>query len=190
MLKNPIRKKLLGVSIIIIYVLSIIWFVLEGTNLLLQCAIIHENTLLLEQDDTRLKVLDIDTDGTMLLEDSSRVLDSEIDSYARTEIGSGVYVLSGGIMSAEISIRDAIGLGIEFVILSVFVVVLGVMLYNTFGRKIFIRPLLGVFLADLVVIDYWLGVVSSKFPVGVVFLCFGVVVGTRWLLEGLGILRF
>lgn len=148
----------------VIGVLCFIWLFLSMAELYTSCTIIIENTKLVEADNTKIAVKDIDEDGNLYLEDSSYIGADSTKGYIRVLKGTGTYYIpDSGYMVAEVSMKEGIALGRRSFVLD-WVVFIGVCIFGWYWLKrtdkIWILALIWnlVMCAELVlsqVIDLW-----------------------------------
>ena len=160
------QKKLLCVMIGILCTLIYIWYTLLGAELWVNTAIIESNTKSVDRDSSAIRVEHIDSSGNLYLSDTTKVEDDKIDTYIRTEIGSGVYYLGDNKMSAEITRNDALKLGRRFIALDWTVFIMIIALLMSYKKRWF-YALSGIQLVfDLLLYKYWMLVlVKSAFPI-------------------------
>lgn len=122
------QDRFFNIAILILCILIIAYWLLSGIQLQLNSVIIHNNTELVTKDKTKVKVEHINEEGRLYLEDTTIVEDNEVEEYVRTEIGSGTYYLSNGVMSAEITKQDALNMAMKFFALDITVFLIFVLL--------------------------------------------------------------
>lgn len=160
------QKKLLCAMIGILCTLIYIWYALLGAELWVNTAIIESNTKSVASDSRAIRVEHIDSYGNLYLSDITKISNDKVDTYIRTEIGSGVYYLGDNKMSAEITKSDALKLGRRFIVLDwiVFVMIIALLLSY---KKHWFYALSGIQVVfDLLLYKYWMLVlVKSAFPI-------------------------
>lgn len=95
-------------------VIVLIWYVLNGLGLAMNSAVLSNNTDLVLKDMSAKKVMSVDKEGILTLEDNTTVDGSTIKEYVRTIPNSGSYYIEKDKMSAEITQTDTINLCVGY----------------------------------------------------------------------------
>lgn len=164
------------VSCVIAILLYVYWCIL-AVSLLYQSSLIAYNTDKVLADSSKVAVEHINKDGSLYLEDTSKVSGDNITEYIRTAVGSGVYYIPDNKMSAEISLTEAKELPRMYYILSV--VCLVILTAVCFMSSKFLYKLVlcwcSLVVHYLVMYEYLVRVRRVGCYWGYVCLCFGVV---------------
>ena len=160
------QKKLLATMIGTLSTLIYVWYLLLGAELWVNTAIIESNTKYVAEDSNAILVEHINEDGDLYLSDMSKVKGSDVDTYVRTQIGSGVYYLGDNRMSAEITREDALRLGKKAIIVDWVVFIMVIALLLSYKKKWFYVLAVVQLVFDLLLYKYYLlTLVMSAFPV-------------------------
>lgn len=103
-------------TILICAILS--WTVFSFMQLMVDSAVVINNSDTVLSDSKAIKVEDIEEDGTLRLADTTSVLNNDISEYTRTAWGTGSYYIPDGIMSASLTLQDSIMYAARYVILA------------------------------------------------------------------------
>lgn len=109
-IKSVKRSTQNKITIIVSWVIAILLYVywcILAVSLLYQSSLIAYNTDKVLADSSKVSVEHINKDGSLYLEDTSKVSGDDITEYIRTAVGSGVYYIPDNKMSAEISLTEA-----------------------------------------------------------------------------------
>lgn len=169
--KKENQRKIFNILICSLLILIFIYHLLSGIDLSLNTSIIVNNTKLVEQDETKIKIAHIKPDGTVYLENTEQIEDGKIKKYIRTTKGSGSYYIPEDLMSAEITSRDAINLGKRFEILNVVILIIFICLAVMYCKSIKFFTWMGIFFGcEILIIDsvmkpYCSDILVSSFPI-------------------------
>jgi|GEM_PF-3452874 hypothetical protein len=169
--KKENQRKIFNILMCSLLILIFIYHLLSGIDLSLNTSIIVNNTKLVEQDETKIKIAHIKPDGTVYLENTEQIEDGKIKKYIRTTKGSGSYYIPEDIMSAEITSRDAINLGKRFEILNVVILIIFICLAVMYCKSIKFFTWMGIFFGcEILIIDsvmkpYCSDILVSSFPI-------------------------
>lgn len=169
--KKENQRKIFNILMCSLLILIFIYHLLSGIDLSLNTSIIVNNTKLVEQDETKIKIAHIKPDGTVYLENTEQIEDGKIKKYIRTTKGSGSYYIPEDIMSAEITSRDAINLGKRFEILNVVILIIFICLAVMYCKSIKFFTGMGIFFGcEILIIDsvmkpYCSDILVSSFPI-------------------------
>lgn len=169
--KKENQRKIFNILMCSLLILIFIYHLLSGIDLSLNTSIIVNNTKLVEQDETKIKIAHIKPDGTVYLENTEQIKDGKIKKYIRTTKGSGSYYIPEDMMSAEITSRDAINLGKRFEILNVVILIIFICLAVMYCKSIKFFTWMGIFFGfEILIIDsvmkpYCSDILVSSFPI-------------------------
>lgn len=169
--KKENQRKIFNILMCSLLILIFIYHLLSGIDLSLNTSIIVNNTKLVEQDETKIKIAHIKPDGTVYLENTEQIEEGKIKKYIRTTKGSGSYYIPEDIMSAEITSRDAINLGKRFEILNVVILIIFICLAVMYCKSIKFFTWMGIFFGcEILIIDsvmkpYCSDILVSSFPI-------------------------
>lgn len=169
--KKENQRKIFNILMCSLLILIFIYHLLSGIDLSLNTSIIINNTKLVEQDETKIKIAHIKPDGTVYLENTEQIEDGKIKKYIRTTKGSGSYYIPEDIMSAEITSRDAINLGKRFEILNVVILIIFICLAVMYCKSVKFFTWIGIFFGcEILIIDsvmkpYCSDILVSSFPI-------------------------
>ena len=117
--KRSTQNKITTIVSWVIAILLYVYWCILAVSLLHQSSLIAYNTDKVLADDSRVAVEHINKDGSLYLEDTSKVSGDDITEYIRTAVGSGVYYIPDNKMSAEISLTEVKELPRMYYMLSV-----------------------------------------------------------------------
>lgn len=169
--KKENQRKIFNILMCSLLSLIFIYHLLSGIDLSLNTSIIVNNTKLVEQDETKIKIAHIKPDGTVYLENTEQIEEGKIKKYIRTIKGSGSYYIPEDMMSAEITSRDAINLGKRFEILNVVILIIFICLAVMYCKSIKFFTWMGIFFGcEILIIDsvmkpYCSDILVSSFPI-------------------------
>lgn len=160
------QKKLLATMIGILCTLVYVWYLLLGAELWVNTAIIESNTKYVVEDSNAVSVEHINEDGDLYLSNMLKVKGSDVNTYIRTKIGSGVYYLGDDRMSAEITRDDALRIGTKAMVLDWVVFFMVIALLISYKKKWFYALAVIHLVFDLLLYKYYLlTLVMSDFPI-------------------------
>ena len=160
------QKKLLATMIGILCTLVYVWYLLLGAELWVNTAIIESNTKYVAEDSNAVSVEHINEDGDLYLSNMLKVKGSDVNTYIRTKIGSGVYYLGDDRMSAEITRDDALRIGTKAMVLDWVVFFMVIALLLSYKKKWFYALAVIHLVFDLLLYKYYLlTLVMSDFPI-------------------------
>lgn len=160
------QKKLLATMIGILCTLVYVWYLLLGVELWVNTAIIESNTKYVAEDSNAVSVEHINEDGDLYLSNMLKVKGSDVNTYIRTKIGSGVYYLGDDRMSAEITRDDALRIGTKAMVLDWVVFFMVIALLLSYKKKWFYALAVIHLVFDLLLYKYYLlTLVMSDFPI-------------------------
>lgn len=160
------QKKLLATMIGILCTLVYVWYLLLGAELWVNTAIIESNTKYVAEDSNAVSVEHINEDGDLYLSNMLKVKGSDVNTYIRTKIGSGVYYLGDDRMSAEITRDDALRIGTKAMVLDWVVFFMVIALLISYKKKWFYALAVIHLVFDLLLYKYYLlTLVMSDFPI-------------------------
>lgn len=160
------QKKLLATMIGILCTLVYVWYLLLGAELWVNTAIIESNTKYVAEDSNAVSVEHINEDGDLYLSNMLKVKGSDVNTYIRTKIGSGVYYLGDDRMSAEITRDDALRIGTKAMVLDWVVFFMVIALLISYKKKWFYALAVIHLVFDLLLYKYYLlMLVMSDFPI-------------------------
>lgn len=160
------QKKLLATMIGILCTLVYVWYLLLGAELWANTAIIESNTKYVAEDSNAVSVEHINEDGDLYLSNMLKVKGSDVNTYIRTKIGSGVYYLGDDRMSAEITRDDALRIGTKAMVLDWVVFFMVIALLLSYKKKWFYALSVIHLVFDLLLYKYYLlTLVMSDFPI-------------------------
>ena len=160
------QKKLLATMIGILCTLVYVWYLLLGAELWVNTAIIESNTKYVAEDSNAVSVEHINEDGDLYLSNMLKVKGSDVNTYIRTKIGSGVYYLGDDRMSAEITRDDALRIGTKAMVLDWVVFFMVIALLLSYKKKWFYALVVIHLVFDLLLYKYYLlTLVMSDFPI-------------------------
>lgn len=160
------QKKLLATMIGILCTLVYVWYLLLGAELWVNTAIIESNTKYVAEDSNAVSVEHINEDGDLYLSNMLKVKGSDVNTYIRTKIGSGVYYLGDDRMSAEITRDDALRIGTKAMVLDWVVFFMVIALLFSYKKKWFYALAAIHLVFDLLLYKYYLlTLVMSDFPI-------------------------
>lgn len=160
------QKKLLATMIGILCTLVYMWYLLLGAELWVNTAIIESNTKYVAEDSNAVSVEHINEDGDLYLSNMLKVKSSDVNTYIRTKIGSGVYYLGDDRMSAEITRDDALRIGTKAMVLDWVVFFMVIALLLSYKKKWFYTLAVIHLVFDLLLYKYYLlTLVMSGFPI-------------------------
>lgn len=160
------QKKLLAAMIGILCTLVYVWYLLLGAELWVNTAIIESNTKYVAEDSNAVPVEHINEDGDLYLSNMLKVKGSDVNTYIRTKIGSGVYYLGDDRMSAEITRDDALRIGTKAMVLDWVVFFMVIALLLSYKKKWFYALAVIHLVFDLLLYKYYLlTLVMSDFPI-------------------------
>ena len=175
--QRNIQNKITAVVACVIGISLYAYWGILAISLLYQSSIIATNTDKVLSDSSRVAVEHINKDGSLYLEDTSKVDKVTIEEYIRTAVGSGVYYIPGNKMSAEISSTEVKNLPKMYYKLSVVCLVILTAACFTSGKFVF--KLIGswgtLVIHYFVMYEYLVRVCGSSCYWGYVCLCLGVV---------------
>lgn len=169
--KKENQRKIFNILMCSLLSLIFIYHLLSGIDLSLNTSIIVNNTKLVEQDETKIKIAHIKPDGTVYLENTEQIEEGKIKKYIRTTKGSGSYYIPEDMMSAEITSRDAINLGKRFEILNVVILIIFICLAVMYCKSTKFFIWMGIFFGcEILIIDsvmkpYCSDILVSSFPI-------------------------
>lgn len=169
--KKENQRKIFNILMCSLLILIFIYHLLSGIDLSLNTSIIVNNTKLVKQDETKIKIAHIKPDGTVYLENTEQIKDGKIKKYIRTTKGSGSYYIPEDMMSAEITSRDAINLGKRFEILNVVILIIFICLAVMYCKSVKFFTWMGIFFGcEILIIDsvmkpYCSDILVSSFPI-------------------------
>ena len=160
------QKKLLATMIGILCTLVYVWYLLLGAELWVNTAIIESNTKYVAEDSNAVLVEHINEDGDLYLSNMLKVKGSDVNTYIRTKIGSGVYYLGDDRMSAEITRDDDLRIGTKAMVLDWVVFFMVIALLLSYKKKWFYALAVIHLVFDLLLYKYYLlTLVMSDFPI-------------------------
>ena len=160
------QKKLLATMIGILCTLVYVWYLLLGAELWVNTAITESNTKYVAEDSNAVSVEHINEDGDLYLSNMLKVKGSDVNTYIRTQIGSGVYYLGDDRMSAEITRDDALRIGTKAMVLDWVVFFMVIALLLSYKKKWFYVLAVIHLIFDLLLYKYYLlTLVRSDFPI-------------------------
>lgn len=160
------QKKLLATMIGILCTLVYVWYLLLGAELWVNTAIVESNTKYVAEDSNAVSVEYINEDGDLYLSNMLKVKGSDVNTYIRTKIGSGVYYLGDDRMSAEITRDDALRIGTKAMVLDWVVFFMVIALLLSYKKKWFYALAVIHLVFDLLLYKYYLlTLVMSDFPI-------------------------
>lgn len=153
---------MIGILCTLVYV----WYLLLGAELWVNTAIIESNTKYVAEDSNAVPVEHINEDGDLYLSNMLKVKGSDVNTYIRTKIGSGVYYLGDDRMSAEITRDDALRIGTKAMVLDWVVFFMVIALLLSYKKKWFYALAVIHLVFDLLLYKYYLlTLVMSDFPI-------------------------
>lgn len=171
---------------VVLSVLMVLWFIMSAVDLQLSLAILEYNNEQVDSDNTKVKIEHIGADGDLHLSNTDTVDGSKVTEYIKVSPGKGTYYIPDKYMSTEITKKEGVRLGLRFILLDWFMVLL--CLYWGVWRRLYRGSAIGygcVFLVDLVVLrGFVVYACSSPFPVS--WLCLGrlcAVFGVLWVMR-------
>ena len=165
------QKKIFGVFVTAICSLVAVYWLLVGVMFQTNNAIIYHNTQKVLNDDSKVRVEHINTDGRIYLEDGSKFEDKTVDQYIRIARGNGTYYVPNGMMTAEVSKKEALEMSWKFLILSIVMLIMFVC-FMIWKHKRVIHSILEIlgFTAVIIVSDviwkFWcVEIYRTTFPI-------------------------
>lgn len=98
------------------------WIVLGLSVIGWSLDIIH-NTRLVSQDSTKVRVVSVDKDETLTLEDGTTVKKDKISEYIRVEKNAGTWYIPEYKMTAEITVNDVVSMLRPFIAVGIILLV-------------------------------------------------------------------
>lgn len=165
--KKETSAKFFCVMVSILVVLTFIWWFLTAMQTQLNSYIITNNTYNVQNDDTKIKVEHINEDGDLYLEDTTKILDSDVSEYIMTEKGTGTYYIPDNKMSRELTESESLEIGESLIFLTAVVYIISILLLvNCKGNKLgsVLVDLLMCFISivTLVVMEYYVSNILQK----------------------------
>lgn len=135
--KKETSVKFFSIMVSLLVLLSFIWWFLTSLQTQLNCFIVVNNTSLVMEDNTKVKVDYINKDNTLYLDDTSKIDGDTIDEYIATTKGTGTYYIPDNKMSRELTWNESIEIGKSWMILTVSIYLISILLLiNCRGLKI------------------------------------------------------
>lgn len=169
--RETTRKKFFIIMLTILYILTIFWWILTGLQTQISSLVIEMNTENVLQDSSKIKVEHINEEGTLYLEDTSSVEDSQVTEYITVKKDIGTYYIPENKMTREISSSEAWGIGRNFLVLTGVIYVMCILLLiNIKGNKLYsILTLILFFIISIfsmVVLEYFASnIIVSDIPI-------------------------
>lgn len=132
--KEVLSDKWVQVVIHLVMFLSLALLLMAGYEFTVITSNIVNNTNQLNSDLSAKKVVSIDKKDNLTLDDGSTIQGKTIKEYVRTIPKSGSYYLGKGRLSAEITLTDAINLGVRMYLFSLMVFIVLVLGFRV-GRN-------------------------------------------------------
>lgn len=130
------QGKIFRALVTILVVLMYIWWITVSLQTQLNSYIITNNTELVYKDNTKVKVDHINEDNTLYLDDTTKIEGDQVDEYIMTARGTGTYYIPDNKMSRELSWKESIDVGEDWIVLTVSVYIIGILLtINCKGSK-------------------------------------------------------
>lgn len=153
-----------------------LYWLLCGFTLQINSAIISYNTEKVLNDESKIKVSHINENNKVFLEDGTRLEDSEIQEYIKVKSGSGTYYIPEGMMTIEITKKDARELGTSFILMNIVVFIMFICLsvwkHSKLGISIEILVYFIVTFISSVVLKFWcVEIYKTSFPIQWVLYC-------------------
>lgn len=130
------------VVIHLVMLLSLALLLMAGYEFIMGTSNIVNNTNKLNEDLSAKKVVSIDKKDNLILDDGSTIKGKTIKEYVRTIPKTGSYYLGNGKLSAEITLTDAINLGVRMYLFSLMVFVILVLGFRVGRNKKLEKPML------------------------------------------------
>ena len=93
------------------------WTVVSCLQLVVDSAVIINNSDTVLSDSKAIRVETVEEDGTLRLSDTTSVVSDDISEYTRTAWGTDSYYIPDGVMSAALTLQDSIMYALRYVIL-------------------------------------------------------------------------
>lgn len=165
------QKKVFAVFITVICLLVAVYWLLVGVMFQTNNAIIYYNTKKVLNDDSKVKVEHINESGRIYLEDGSKFEDKEVEQYIRVVRGNGTYYVPNGMMTAEVSKKEALEMATKFLILSVVMTIMFICFMIWKHSKVWhsILEIVGftsVIIVCDIILKFWCAeIYRTKFPI-------------------------
>lgn len=147
----------------IILILVFVWYALIGVQLSINSSIIGLNTENVKNSKTKVSVNKILEDGTMFLDDTRKLKDSDISEYVKVAPGTGTYILEDNYMSVELTKSEAWKMSYSFMLLGVITILLVFLIKKSTNAKVLICSLI-LIIAWITLEGFNSNVLLSKIP--------------------------